>query len=210
MIIVITTENRDQYTSLLDQMYRQRKQVFVDRLGWDLAVDTEGREIDRFDTDETTYLIASPDGTTVDGSMRLNPTTAPHLMSDIFDHMCVGGAPRGSDIWESSRTCIALARDRLNVMNETVSELYCGMIEYAILCGIRKITFVASADLQKSVVAWGLNASLNINPLGLPEIDGQDINCAFALQINAEGLWGLRQMRGLNRPALQLSGGYAA
>lgn len=210
MIIVITNENSSQYTSLIDQMFVQRKKVFIDRLGWDLRHDRQGREIDQFDTDQTTYLIATRDGKTVNGSMRLIPTTTPHLMSDIFDHMCVGGAPRGDDIWESSRTCINLAEQRLNAMNETVSELYCGMIEYAILCGIRKIVFVASADLQKSVVAWGLNASLNINPLGLPQIDGQDINCAFALQIDAEGLWGLRQMRGLSRPVIQLNGGHAA
>ena len=102
MIDVVNSENRDQFDNMLTQMWQQRSDVFVDKLGWDLPV-TDGMEIDAYDDDRSTYLLASKEGDEVTGSLRILPTTEGHLMADLFPEMCAGEPPVGPEVWEISR-----------------------------------------------------------------------------------------------------------
>ena len=80
----------------------------MDRIhcGQDLRVVDDLR--DAYDRDDTRYLIARERGTRpLRASARLLPTTAPHLMGDLFAHTCPGGPPAGDTVWEASRFCTA-------------------------------------------------------------------------------------------------------
>jgi|GEM_PF-3433997 len=62
MIRQVTARNAKANAGLLDEMYRARKRLFKDRLGWTVTVDSEGREIDRYDTLTPLYLISLDEG----------------------------------------------------------------------------------------------------------------------------------------------------
>src|SRR3954468_782419 len=105
MIFIVDATNRMRFASDLLQMHRDRKAVFVDGLGWNIAV-IDQFEIDRYDRDDTTYLLAKHDATgPVLASARFLPTIKPHLMIDLFRAACGGNAPCGPSIWEVSRFC---------------------------------------------------------------------------------------------------------
>ena len=71
-------------------MFAARKQVFIDLLGWDLPVLEDQFEVDQFDTVEARYLILlGPDGEHK-ASARLLPSTAPHILGDLYPHLCDG------------------------------------------------------------------------------------------------------------------------
>src|SRR3546814_5179742 len=55
-------------------MFRDRKQQFVDQLGWTVPVVAGQYEIDRYDGDDAHYLIAADADGGHAGSMRLLPT----------------------------------------------------------------------------------------------------------------------------------------
>lgn len=84
----------------LRAMFAARKQVFIDKLQWDLPA-LDGRfELDQFDTPDARYLILlDPDDLRHRASARLLPTTAPHLLGDIYPHLCSGGAPSGEGVF---------------------------------------------------------------------------------------------------------------
>lgn len=105
MLFIVTAENRAFFAPDLLEMHRQRKRVFVDGAGWSVPV-VNDMELDRYDRDDTIYLIAkaTPDGPVL-ASVRLLPTVGPHLMLDLFSDACCGNPPRGPQIREVSRFC---------------------------------------------------------------------------------------------------------
>ncbi|HEX6834478.1 MAG TPA: acyl-homoserine-lactone synthase [Rudaea sp.] len=80
-----------------------RYEVFVEALGWDLPCD-RGFERDRFDRDDTVYVIARDDGGAICGCARLLPTTRPYLLADAFPELLYETpVPCSREVWELSR-----------------------------------------------------------------------------------------------------------
>ena len=193
MIVVINRYNRQKYRPLLQSMFRQRKSVFVDTLGWDLDVIDGDMELDRFDTDYTNYVICTDDGENCLGSMRLIPTMQPHFMSEDFPHMCLEGVPRGVDIWESTRSSCYHAGESSQGVNKIMSELYYGMIESSVLFGYKQITFIANMKIVAGLARIGWD----MIPLGIPQYVGKDVNIAMAINVTPASLELVRAARGL-------------
>lgn len=57
MIFAIESVDQDKHAELIDQMFRMRAEVFSGRLDWEVSLEN-GREIDRFDTEDTLYLLS--------------------------------------------------------------------------------------------------------------------------------------------------------
>ena len=57
VVHIVTNLNRGRFKRQIDQMHRDRKRLFVDRLKWDVSVTDGEFEIDEFDTDRAIYLI---------------------------------------------------------------------------------------------------------------------------------------------------------
>ena len=103
MIDLVLPESRLGFAAALMEMHHDRKQVFVDRFGWSLPAKGSWLEIDQFDDDYAVYLLArSPEGRHR-GSVRLLPSSRPHMLNTLFSHLCPGGVPGGDDCWEISR-----------------------------------------------------------------------------------------------------------
>ena len=68
----------------LDQMFRLRKRVFFDRLGWDVTT-FGGYELDSYDLLKPLYVLSMDDaGKRVLGSLRLLPSNGPNMLADTF------------------------------------------------------------------------------------------------------------------------------
>lgn len=197
MIFIVNAENRSLFEPDLIEMHRQRKAVFVDDAGWSVPV-VGDLEIDRYDRDDTTYLIAktTADSAEVLASARLLPTTTPHLMSDLFLNLCLGAVPRGPAIWEVSRFCVNRRLRSRRTRLALLWEVACGVMETALLFGVEQITFVASSALLPLTLDCGWQAAT----LGPTLPDGDDAVTAVVATITPEGLRTARRRFGIASP----------
>ena len=92
---------------LFHEMFKHRKRVFTDRLGW---VASNGEiEYDDFDHNcAPIYLVSVDEAGKYRGSLRLLPLTGPTMLYDTFPQL-LGPDPLPIDpykTWESSRICV--------------------------------------------------------------------------------------------------------
>jgi acyl-homoserine lactone synthase len=99
---IITDANKAAYAAELDQLFRIRHRIYVEEKKWRDPSD-DGREIDQFDTEHTVHLVGIRDGRIIAGS-RFIPTTQPHLLSEVFPHLCTRiGVVRDAAVFEWTR-----------------------------------------------------------------------------------------------------------
>jgi N-acyl-L-homoserine lactone synthetase len=195
MLQAVWNEDRTRFASPLAQMHGHRKQVFVDRLGWRLPVRDGQYEIDQFDGESAVYLLATDGQGRHEGSLRLLPTIGPHLLSEVFPDLCEGGVPRGPDIWEITRLCTApdLADPR-----PVRQALLLGVVEFALLNGVRRYTCMTHVPYLNAVLAVGWDCM----PLGLPREDAGVTVGAIVINITPETLTIVRERTGRTDPVL--------
>lgn len=188
MIFIVNAENRLFFEADLVQMHRQRKAVFVDTIGWNVPV-LDDMEVDCYDREDTTYLLARSEQGQLLASARLVPTLTSHLMSDLFAHACDGSPPRGPTIWEASRFCATpLIRGR-RARLDLLWKIFCAIMETSLLFGIEQIIFTANAALLPLALNCGWHASM----LGPTLPDGDDEVTAVRVLITLDGLRTIRQ-----------------
>ena len=165
----------------LASMARDRKTLFVDLLGWDVPVIDGDYEIDRYDGVDATYLIAADGDGHHMGSMRLLPTEAGHLLSDLFADLCAGDIPRGRHVMEITRLCLPQrfgCAGRLWIRNRLIS----AMVDHALTNDVSVLTGVVSASYRDQVLAMGWRCA-PLGPTGMR--DGASLG-AFRLEIDAD------------------------
>ncbi len=200
MIDVIGPWNRAYHRATLDAMFRLRYRVFVEELGWDLPLARDGMERDEFDGPRAVYLVRRDERGGIAGSMRMIPTTEPHLLSHVFAHLCNGPVPRGPAIFESSRSCIAPDCRGREELGRIWGELTCAMLEYSMLREADAITAVMETRMVKTMcdVDWPLTI------LG----DTVELRGAHVVGISAEvhtgALANLRRQRHVPDPVLAI------
>lgn len=166
MVEIITKENRHFYQELIDEMHHMRYDVAITQLGWKVPGIEPGYEKDQFDLDETVYLIETNDARTqVLGCTRLNPTTGPHLIADVFPDSCdLQGIPRDPAIWECSRFLIDRKRCETKERNTlTRQRLGIAMSEFCIANDITHITWLTYELFYNNIIGV-----YDTEPLGLP------------------------------------------
>ena len=176
---IVEPGERWQFSRALLEMHHHRKQIFVDRLGWDLPLKKSWLEIDEFDNDYAVYImVVSDDGSNHLGSVRLLPTTGPHMLGSLFSDLCPEGAPAGPDVWEITRLVATPDRaDGCNVLRIHRLLAY-GIIQFARLNGIERYTLVAESQRMAALLSIGWR----VLPLSLPtEHDGTMIEAAEIL-----------------------------
>jgi N-acyl-L-homoserine lactone synthetase len=200
MIVVVNAENRRLFEADLIEMYRQRKATFVDRAGWKIPVVAD-QEIDCYDSEDTIYLLAKEE---LDGpllaSVRLLPTTRPHLMGDLFPAACRDAPPHGPTVWEVSRFCTTPELPGRGFRLGLLWEIICGVMETALLYGIDQVIFAANRALLPLALTCGWDAS----KLGETLRDENDEITAAAAMIGTAGLRRVRHLHGMSMPAIRL------
>lgn len=199
MIVVVNAENRGTFEADLIQMHRQRKAVFVDGAGWKVPVVAD-QEIDCYDREDTIYLLAKEDlqGPLL-ASVRLLPTTRPHLMGDLFPAACREAPPHGPTIWEVSRFCTTPDLPGRGIRLGLLWEVICGVMETALLYGIERVIFIANRALLPLALTCGWEA----RKLGETLCDeGDEVTAATAV-ISTVGLRRVRHFHGVSIPAIR-------
>ena len=107
MLRYIYGEDLHLLPTLRDSMFRDRARQFGQRLSWNVKIDADGFERDRYDRQNPLYVIwQCPDGRH-GGSMRFLPTIAETMVNDHFTHLTGGVQIRHPLIWECTRFCLA-------------------------------------------------------------------------------------------------------
>ena len=166
MYQIITAENRDKFVATIDSMHRIRYDVCVTQWGWDIPGIQPGYDKDQFDTEHTVYItITDPDLGKVVASTRLNPTSKPHMMSELFAHYCnLQDYPVADNAVECSRYVI----DR-TLFNDPLKEfrirthLGLGIVNYCLANGIDRMSWLTHQRFYQLIQrVW------KTEPLGLP------------------------------------------
>ncbi len=128
-------------TGLLFDMHRLRARVFRDMLKWDVAVNADGLEVDRFDLPEAVYLLAMNKQSRVIGSWRLLPTIGPTMIREIWpQYLETLPMPASDDVYEVSRFAVhALEEDSKEAAQQAIGEMFCALTELCLAAGIREI-----------------------------------------------------------------------
>lgn len=189
-IVMVDRASRLNCSRQLVEMHHDRKRVFIDQLGWQLPAAGSWLEVDQYDTEYTVYLIAcSPTDQRHLASVRLNPTTRPHMLDTVFADLCEGGPVIGTDVWESSRFTIApIGLRGLEVMRLS-QYLALAHVEFALLNGLTRYTMIGETHRVATVISMGWK----VRPLCLPrECEGNRIQ-ALEVTIDEETLVTMRR-----------------
>lgn len=117
MALLIQPKHHARFRRVLQECFRLRREVFVDRLGWALpnaeAVAETGLEVDEFDNGSATYLAKLGEDGRLEATLRITPSTEPNVSCDVLAKYMGIAMPRGPHIVEMSRMCAdpALSKD---------------------------------------------------------------------------------------------------
>lgn len=162
-------------------MFEERRRLFVDTMHWDVPVQDGRLEIDQFDGPGATYLSEIGVRGEHRGSMRLLPSSQPHILADLFAELCDRAVPCGPDIFEITRLCLPSrlgAKERLAVRNRLIT----AMVDHGLSVGIQTLTGVVRPAFREAVLAMGWQAS----PLGPIRTIGGMALAAFRIEIDAD------------------------
>jgi acyl homoserine lactone synthase len=199
MIYVIDSLNAKDHPELLDAMFRLRKRVFSDRLGWDVQV-TEGREIDLFDGLDPAHVVSVDDEGNVVGCMRLLQTTGPHMLADVFSSILDGEPPlRSSTVWEATRFCVDTQRlsggRGRNTISYVTSEVMIGAFEFAMAAGVQDAVAVIDPVMNRVMQRSG-NAPYGY--LGSAKLMGKVVALAALMDCSEERVASIRAFSGIH------------
>lgn len=184
----------------LRAMFAARKQVFIDRLKWDLPVLAGQYEVDQFDTEAAEYLILVDADGRHRASARLLRTDGPHILRDLYPFLCAGQVPAGPSVREITRFCLdphQTTRERRVARNQLVTAL----AEHALASGISVYTGVADLAWFRQIELFGWDC----RALGQPmRIDTHEL-VALRIAIDAATLPGLRAGHTYQAPVHRLA-----
>lgn len=103
MFTLVYGDDLFDFQTLANEMYRDRRVQFHEAFGWNLSVDSLGREIDQYDLLNPLYIILKDENGHHVGSTRLMPTTGPTMIADHFSDLTGGVQIESPLIWEVTR-----------------------------------------------------------------------------------------------------------
>lgn len=151
MLIIAQGNEIHSHQGIADQMFRLRAKLFSDRRGWRVTVEN-GKECDRFDELEPIYICLTNKDRLL-ASLRLLPTTGPHMLADVFPEvMGDTGVVRHPMIWESSRFCVDTEAARLfssDGINVVTRDILLGLFSTAREIGLLNIISVYDVYVER-------------------------------------------------------------
>ena len=201
-IKVVDSSARLTFSKHLVEMHHDRKRIFVDKLGWQLRAPGSWLEVDEFDNEYTVYLIATSDDDDRHlASVRLLPTTRPHMLNTIFGELCEDGPVVSPDVWESSRFTIAPVGLRGAEIMRLSQYLALAHTEFALLNGITSYTMIGETHRVATVVSMGWR----VKPLSLPTDCGGEKITAMQVFVDEDTLLMMRERFRVDHPILAVA-----
>jgi acyl homoserine lactone synthase len=169
MITLIPGEMRAQCPRLIDEMHRLRREVFHDRLNWQVPV-INRCELDGYDALNPLYVLSTDDAGAVIGGLRLLPTTGFNMLNDTFPELLPDGARIESPlIWESSRFTVRMTGDMradAPVISRATAELGMALNQIGKAAGLTHIVTVYDRAMHRMLTRCGCAGE----PLGPPKM----------------------------------------
>jgi len=203
MLKVIEGKRSSSYPMEMDAMFRNRAQIFSERLGWEVTV-KDGYERDTFDDANPLYLISiDPHTNEYWGSLRLLPTTGPNMLRDVFPFLLGEGEYiESATIWEASRICAVAADGQpersKNGVSLALGELLAGIGEVAIVAGLTQIVAVFDARIYRILKAAGCDPQI----IGAPRRIGRTLSYAGLFDTGEGPLQAVREPAGIKGSVL--------
>lgn len=167
MIRIIPGGWRDRYPQLIDDMHRLRRNVFYERLQWQVTVINRW-EIDGYDALDPLYVLSLDDDEKLIGGLRLLPTTGFNMLNDTFAELLPDGEPIQSPlIWEASRFTVRMTGDRrldASAISRATAELGMAMNEIGKAAALTHIVAVYDGAMHRMLLRCGCAGE----PLGPP------------------------------------------
>ena len=203
MIKLVYGHDRARFPELFDAMHRLRKQVFYDRLKWEVPV-RGNWEIDPFDDENPLYVLSLDESGRLQGSLRLLPTTGPNMLRDVFSEITTGCGPVENPlVWESSRFCIRFCDERdqreSTLISRATVELIAGMGEVGLLAGLDHIVTVYDAFLRRIIRQTGCAETI----VGQPVRFGRVQTYAGLFEINQIQLDAFKRVWNIKRSLVE-------
>jgi acyl homoserine lactone synthase len=179
-------------------MHRIRKAVFKDRLGWDVNV-SGGLEVDEYDALGPSYLLSIDRSGTLNGCVRLLPTTGSNMLRDIFPSFVTKAAlPCGERVWEASRFAVSRNSTAAELgISQTTYDLLIGVLKFGLSNGISMIACVVDVRMERIL----RRAGWQLERLGPAHRIGNTIAMAGLLEVSAQTLRQLEARAGLAHAA---------
>lgn len=157
MIIRVEPRDRDRYRSYLSDMFRLRARVFRDELGWDVEVH-QGKEFDRYDAEDSLYLLSVNRQRVLDGALRLMPTSGPTLLTDVFGELVPSDmALRSPHLWEATRFCVCRSHSPLHKGIAIAAwHLVIGAAEAAVESGVDALVMICDERVRRLCRIMGM------------------------------------------------------
>ncbi|MET0660524.1 MAG: acyl-homoserine-lactone synthase [Steroidobacteraceae bacterium] len=158
---VMIARRNELTSSVLNSLHAFRREVFVNRLGWELPMQ-EGVERDQYDRDDTVYLTVRDDNEAVTACARLLPTAdGAYMLPELFPELLGDRpAPRDTAVWEMSRFATSVRASRegrvLSLSQPTLDLLDC-VFKFAVKHGIARLVLVTSIAIERLLLRAGLD-----------------------------------------------------
>ena len=200
MLQIITCHNAHLFEEELNQMFRLRHRVLVEQSGWEEIRRQDGRDIDQFDNDQTTYFLVLDDQRSVVGSLRMQPSLAPTLTSEIFSSLCnFTGVPRSEVLYDCSRVVADPSVSQVPGKPSWVtSQLHAGMFEFGLALGLQGLTCVLETRWLYYMRRW----DWDVASLGLASGVGDTGSVAALIHTTDSMLKMLRRTRNIDHSVI--------
>lgn len=201
MIQLVAPDLQSAFAKELREMHRLRYRIFKERLGWDVHTN-EGLEADAFDDLKPHYLLLRGPNGSVDGCVRLLPSTGPTMLRDVFPALLEDrAAPASPTIWESSRFALDRAAEMSKgpkSLAEGTYELFAGMIEFGLSMSLSRIVTVTDLRVERILrrAGWPLER------IGNPQTIGKTRAVAGYLKVSTNHLRAVRHNGEISGPVL--------
>lgn len=205
MFFTVQGDGQTRHAELLDHMFRLRKRVFSDQLGWDVEVCCD-REKDRYDVLKPVYLLwANSERSKLYASIRLMPTTGPTLLYDVFRKTFPDEAQLSAPgIWEGTRACVdadAIAKDYPEInASRAFSMVVLAASECAFAHGIHTIVSNYEPQVQRIYRRAGAEFAEH----GRADGFGRFPVCCGTLDISANSIKKVQGKLGISFPLYKL------
>jgi acyl homoserine lactone synthase len=193
VIKIIPGEWRERFPRLIDEMHKLRRNVFYERLKWQVTVINRW-EVDGYDALDPLYVLSLDENERVIGGLRLLPTTGFNMLNDTFPQLLPDGARIQSPlIWESSRFTVRMTGDKgvdFLTISRATAELGMALNEIGKAAALTHIVTVYDGAMHRMLSRVGCAGE----PLGPPQTIGGVETYAVTYEIGTQ--WD-RHVRGL-------------
>ncbi len=150
MIRYVFGYERQDLPQLFDEMFRQRKKVFIDQKKWDIKAVGGEFEIDEYDRDDTVYVCSFREDGSLAGSIRLLNTLTDHMASGAFRDMFPELTIRSPTIWEATRFAVPDdPRIQPNGVSWAACEIMLGTCLFGLEHGVSQLTAIYEAPMAR-------------------------------------------------------------